>query len=80
VRTVGIVIAFSVIAIITWLGWTADSGALFGPLMSGGAIVAVFYGLPFSLHFGYFWGTTFATIIGSEADPRLEVGEPPRLT
>jgi len=80
VRTVGLFTAVSILFIVTWLGWTTDSGMLFGPLMIGGALAALFFGVPVSLHFGYFWGRTFAVIVGVEGDPRIEVGEPPHLT
>jgi hypothetical protein len=48
--------------------------------MTGGAIAAVFFGVPVCLNFGYFWGRAFALIKGLEEDPQIEVGEPPHLT
>ena len=80
VRTMGAVTAAYIIVGMTWLGWKTDSGAPFGPLMTGAAVAAVFFGVPVSLHFGYFWGRAFATIKGLEEDPKIEVGEPPHLT
>lgn len=80
VRSMGVITAAYVIVGITWLGWKTDSGGLFGPLMTGGAIAAVFFGVPVCLHFGYFWGRTFATIKGLEEDPKIEVGEAPHIT
>jgi hypothetical protein len=80
VRTFGCFTAVSQFLIITWLGWVSDSGTLFGPLMTGGAIAAVFFGVPVSLHLGYSWGRAFAAVVGVEGDPRVEVGEPPHIT
>jgi hypothetical protein len=80
VRSMGVLVAAYIIVGITWLGWKTDSGAFFGPLMSGGAIAAVFFGVPVGLNFGFFWGRTIATINGLEEDPQMEVGEPPHLT
>ncbi len=69
--------AASIVAIITSLGWQADAGAPFGPLMMTGALGAVVFGLPVSLHLGYFWGNAFAKVVGVERDPRVEIGDPP---
>jgi hypothetical protein len=80
VRTFGYSTAVSLFIIVTWLGWTADSGRLFGPLMMGGALAGMFFGLPVALHAGYYWGRTFALFVGVERDPRLEAGEPPNLS
>jgi len=52
---------------------------LFGPLMMGGALAGMFFGLPVSLHAGYFWGRTFALFVSVERDPRVELGAPPNL-
>jgi hypothetical protein len=80
VRFIGIFTAVSQFFILTWLGWISDSGALFGPPMMGGAIAALFFGIPVSLHFGYFMGRTLAAIAGAERDPRVEVGDPPHVS
>jgi len=80
VRGFGFSTAVSLFFIITWLGWMNDSGTLFGSLMTGGAIAALFFGVPVSLHLGYFWGRALAAVAGAEGDPRVEVGEPPHLT
>jgi hypothetical protein len=80
VRLFGFSTAISIIFIISWLGWTADYGTLFGPMMILGALAGVFLGVPVALHLGYWWGTTFAALTGVEQDHRIEVGEPPHLT
>jgi hypothetical protein len=80
VRFVGIYIAVGQLLILTWLGWISDARTLFGPLMVGGAIAALFFGVAVSLHFGYFVGRALATVVAAERDPRVEVGEPPHLT
>jgi hypothetical protein len=79
VRLVGFSTAISLILIVSWLGWAADSGPLFGPMMIAGALAGVFFGVPVALYFGYFWGTMFASVINAEHDSNAEVGEPPHL-
>jgi hypothetical protein len=79
VRIFGYSAAVSVFITMTWLGWSADSGPHFGPLVMGGALAGIFFGLPVSLHAGYFWGRMFALFSSVERDPRVEVGEPPNL-
>jgi hypothetical protein len=80
VRTYGFSMAVSLFFIVTWLGRISEAEHWFGPLMVGGAIAAIFFGVPISLHLGYFWGRIFAAVVGAKADPRIEVGEPPHLT
>jgi len=83
VRGVGVFGSVGMLLWVTWLGWTADSAesrGLFGPLMTGGFLLGVFVGVPFSLQMGYFWGVLFATLVGPPADPRAERGEPPKVT
>jgi hypothetical protein len=79
IRGFGFATGVSLIAIVTWLGWTADSGPLFGPMMLTGLLAGLFFGVPVALHMGYFWGTAFAVRTGVEHDPRVEVGKPPKL-
>jgi hypothetical protein len=80
VRLFGFSNAISIILIVSWLGSTADYSTLFGPMMNLGALAGVFFGVPVALHFGYWFGTTFAAVTGVEHDKRVEVGEPPHLT
>jgi hypothetical protein len=80
VRLFGFSTAISIICIVSWLGSTADSGNLFGPMMILGALAGVFFGVPVALHLGYFWGNTFAAIVKVEHDAQLEIGEPPHLS
>jgi hypothetical protein len=80
VRGFGFSTAVGLTAIITRLGWAADSAGLFGPMMTGGLLSGLFFGTPVALHLGYFWGTTFAALTGVEHDHRVELGEPPHLT
>jgi len=77
VRGYGFIMAVSLIFIISWLGWTADAGALFGPMMSLGTLAGIFFGVPVGLHLGYIWGSGFAVIANAEHDKKLEIGEPP---
>jgi hypothetical protein len=79
VRSYGVIMAIAIICIVAWLGWTEDA-ASFGPMMTAGVIASVFFGVPISLNMGYFWGKTFATIVGVEAEPRAEAGEPPHVS
>jgi hypothetical protein len=79
VRGYGVVMAIAIICIVAWLGWTEDA-ANFGPMMTVGILAGVFFGVPVSLNMGYFWGKTFATVAGIEAEPRAEVGEPPHVS
>jgi hypothetical protein len=80
VRLFGFSTAISIIAIVGWLGWTADSGALFGPMMILGALAGLFFGVPVALNLGYWWGSVFALIINAEHDSKVEIGEPPHLS
>jgi hypothetical protein len=80
VRVFGFSTAVSLTAIITRLGWAADSAGLSGPMMTGGLLAGLFFGTPVALHLGYFWGTTFGALTGVEHDHRVELGEPPHLT
>lgn len=79
VRLLGFSTAIGIVCIVSWLGSTADSGALFGPMMILGALAGVFFGVPVGLHLGYFWGSIFAAIMNVEHDSKLEIGEPPLL-
>ena len=79
VRLFGFSTAISIIVIASWLGSTADSGTLFGPMMILGALAGVFFGVPVALHLGYFWGSIFAAIVNAEHDLKVEIGEPPHL-
>jgi hypothetical protein len=78
VRGYGLGMAVTMFCIVTWLGSTTDATS-FGPMMIGGALASIFFGVPISLNMGYFWGSTFATVVGVEADPRGEAGEPPHV-
>jgi hypothetical protein len=80
VRGMGYLMAALIFITVTWLGWAADSGPLFGPLMIGGALASIFFGVPVALHFGSIWGRMTALIFGVERDARIEQGEPPRLS
>ncbi len=80
VRLFGFSTAISIILIVSWLGSTADYGALSGPMMPLGALAGVFFGVPVALHLGYWWGTTVAAVTGVEHDHQVEVGEPPHIT
>ncbi len=80
VRSMGLITAVSIFLIVTWLGWTADSGRFLGPWMIAGALAGLCWSVPVSLHLGYFWGHAFATMVGAERDSRLEIGEPPHVT
>jgi hypothetical protein len=80
VRFIGIFTVVSQFFILTWLGWISDAGVFFGPLMMGGALAALFFGAPVSLHFGYFMGRTLATVAGAERDARVDVGAPPHVS
>jgi hypothetical protein len=80
VRLIGFSNAIGLILISSWLGWTADSGPLFGAMMIAGALAGVFFGLPVMLYFGYFMGSIFAAIVKAEHDSNAEIGEPPHLT
>ena len=80
VRFIGFITAVGQFFILTWAGWFSDSGVLFGPMMMGAAITALFFGLPISLHFGYFMGRTLAAVANAERDPRVEVGAPPHVS
>jgi len=79
VRLFGFSTAIGLIFILSWLGWTSDSGTLFGPMMIAGALAGVFFGVPVALHLGYFWGSIFAAVVNAQHDSKLEVGEPPHL-
>jgi hypothetical protein len=78
VRGYGLGMAVTIFCIVTWIGSTSDA-SLFGPMMVAGALASIFFGVPISLNMGYFWGSTFATVVGVEADPRVETGEPPHV-
>lgn len=78
VRMSGFIMAVAHIFLYSSLGWMSDSGGRVG-LMLGGAITAVFFGVPISLHLGYFGGIALAALLGVKNDPRVEVGEPPPL-
>jgi hypothetical protein len=80
VRGFGFAMAVSLVVIVAWLGWTADSGAIFGPMMLAGALAGLFFGVPVALHMGYFWGTNFAKLLRIDREPRIEIGEPPHLS
>lgn len=79
VRLFGFATAISIIIIVGWLGSTADSGILFGPMMILGALAGFFFGVPVALNLGYWWGSTLAVIVNAEHDSTLEIGEPPHL-
>ena len=79
VRFYGFSMTVTLILIVTWLGWTADSGGLFGPMMTLGLLAGLFFGTPVALNLGYFWATMTAAVTGVEHDHRVEVGEPPHL-
>ena len=80
VRGFGLQTGISLIAIIAWVGWREDSDGMFGPMMIGGALAGLFFGVPVALHMGYFWGMNVARVIGVGRDPRVEIGEPPHLS
>ena len=80
VRGFGLQTGISLIAIIAWAGWREDSDGMFGPMMTGGALAGLFFGVPVALHMGYFWGMNVARVIGVSRDPRVETGEPPHLS
>jgi hypothetical protein len=71
--------AIAIICIVSWLGWTEDAGS-FGPMMAAGILAGIFFGVPISLNMGYFWGKTFTTVVGIEAESRIETGEPPHVS
>jgi len=79
VRGYGVVMAIAIICIVSWLGWTEDAGS-FGPMMAAGILAGIFFGVPISLNMGYFWGKTFTTVVGIEAESRIETGEPPHVS
>lgn len=79
VRGYGVVMAIAIICIVAWLGRTEDATS-FGPMTTAGILAGVFFGVPISLNMGYFWGKTFATVVGIEAEPRAEAGEPPHVS
>jgi hypothetical protein len=78
VRGGGFATGVTLVAIVAWLGWSEDAGPLFGPMMIAGGLAGLFFGMPVSLHMGYFWGISYAKTMGVERDPS-EVGAPPRL-
>ena len=83
VRGVGVFGSVGMTLFITWLGWTvesADSQRLLGPLTTGGFLAGIFFGFPFSLQMGYFVGVFVAASLGTQADSRVDRGEPPRIS
>ena len=79
VRSYGVAMAIAIVCIVTWLGWNEDASS-FGPMMAAGILAGVFLGVPISLNMGYFWGKTFATVVGIQVEPRAETGEPPHVS
>jgi hypothetical protein len=71
--------AFTVIAVCTFLGWSTDGGKPFGPMMTFGLLSSVFFAFAICLNFGFFWGKTFALFAGVDSQSALEQGDPPRV-
>jgi hypothetical protein len=79
VRSFGVFMAFTIILVCTFLGWSTDQGRLFGPMMMFGLLSSVFFAFAVCLNLGFFWGRTFAIFAGVDSQPTMEQGDPPRV-